>query len=119
MPILYLAIAFLLNASANVLLKLGAKNGLVLSGISIKTITDNALFIFGFICFALNALFYFLALRTLPLSVAYPVMVVMSLALISTFSLLYLREHLTNIQVLGYALLVAGVILIFFFNSSN
>ncbi|MEN9649278.1 MAG: hypothetical protein RL094_245 [Candidatus Parcubacteria bacterium] len=115
MSIIYLIVAFILNGTANVLLKLGAKKGLVLHGFSLQTISANALFLLGFICFGLNALFYFLALRTLPITVAYPIMVGMSLLIINTFAYVSLGETITTMQMVGYALLIVAITMIFYF----
>ena len=119
MPILYIICAFIFNATANILLKLGAAKGFVFHGISLSTITDNAFFLLGFIFFGLNALLYFMALSTLPLSLAYPVMVGMSLIIINTFAYIYLGEHITIMQMVGYSLLILGIVLIYSFSSGK
>lgn len=119
MSIIYLTVAFLLNSIANILLKFAAKQGLVLSGFSVKTIADNIPLLLGFTFFAMNVIFYFLALRSVPVSVAYPVMVVMSLTIISTFSFVYFHEHINITQMVGYGFLLLGLVLIFFFSSNT
>ncbi len=119
MATIYLIAAFLLNGTANILLKIGSKKGIVFDGVSLQTITANYLFILGLICFALNALFYFLALKALPLTVAYPVMIGMSLIIINAFALIYLNESINFMQMIGYGLLVIGVGFIFYFSSAR
>ena len=119
MPIFYLTLAFILNATANILLKLGAKKGLALHGISLATITDNYLFILGIILFGMNAIFYFLALSTLSLSIAYPIMVGMSLIIINIFAIINLHEQITIPQIFGYVLLIVGTVIIFSFSANK
>ncbi len=104
MSYLFLAIAFTLNATANILLKMGALKGIF-----------NALSITGLFLFALNAVFYFMALRTVPVSVAYPVMVVASLLIINLYAIFGLKEQVTVPQLVGYALIIAGIVLVFIF----
>ncbi|MFZ2038568.1 MAG: SMR family transporter [Minisyncoccia bacterium] len=119
MYILFITFAFIFNAVANIMLKIGAKKGFVFHGFSYDTISDNILFLLGFIFFGLNAIFYFIALSTIPISIAYPVMVGMSLILINAFALIYLGEQITTMQVIGYILLFLGVIIIFSFSAQK
>lgn len=113
MPYAYLACAFLLNALANILLKLGSRTGLVLVHKDpISLLTNNWLLVLGCTVFAANVLFYFLALRALPISVAYPVMVVMSFIIINAYALLVLGESLSVLQAIGYAAIVLGLLLV-------
>jgi len=98
----YLVCAFCLNAAANILLKLGASQGLALGNWQLGL---------GAALFALNLGCYTLALRALPLSVAYPVMVGMSFLIVNGYALLYLTEAITLLQIVGYALIIAGVVL--------
>lgn len=119
MPIIYLTLAFILNATANILLKIGAKKGLVFHGINLTTITDNYLFILGIIFFGMNAIFYFIALNTFSLSVAYPIMIGMSLIIINIFAFINLNEQPTIPQIFGYILLIVSIIIIFSFSANK
>ncbi len=113
MTYLYLACAFTLNALANILLKVGARSGLDISSYHpIYFVGANWQLLLGGLLFALNAFFYFLALRTLPISVAYPVMVVMSFVLINAYALTVLGESITPLQVVGYMAIVLGLFLV-------
>ena|SRR3990167_4456877 len=113
MAYVLLASAFVLNAAANILLKIGSREGLDLSSYSpIALIFGNWQFVLGLALFAANVVFYFLALRALPLSVAYPIMVVMSFIIINAYAYAALGEAITLLQVVGYALVVIGLILI-------
>ena len=62
--------------------------------------------------FALNVVLYFLALRNLPISLAYPVMVVGGFLIINTYAVVYLKEEIVSIQILGYLCIVAGILLV-------
>ena len=96
-----LLIAVAVNALANVLLKTASGKGLV-SGITVLALG----------AFALNVLFYFFALRALPLSVAYPIMVAGTFILVNGASVLFLHENVQTAQIAGYLLIVAGVALV-------
>lgn len=112
MAYIYLALAFTLNSVANILLKLGALRGLSLSGGLLAIIESNWQFLLGLAIFATNVIFYFLALRALPLSVAYPVMVVMGFLIVNSYALLALNEPITAWQYVGYMLIVVGLTLV-------
>lgn len=102
MAYLYLILAFTLNAAGNVLLKEG----------SLKPIDFSNWQLFGgLLLFGANALFYVLALKTLPLSVAYPTMVAMSFLIVLTYAYFRLEEGMNVINLLGYALIIFGVLL--------
>ena len=113
MAYLLLVCAFVLNAVANIFLKIGSVKGINTASLSpVALITHNWQLIVGLFLFAGNVIFYFLALRTLPISVAYPVMVVMSFIIINLYALTVLHESLTLLQILGYGAVVIGIILI-------
>ncbi len=112
MAYFFLSAAFILNAAANILLKIGATRGLSMSGSLLTLVTSNWQALLGLTLFASNVLFYFLALRALPLSVAYPVMVAMSFFLINGFALLFLHEQSSFLQIAGYVCILMGIILV-------
>lgn len=110
---IYLIIAFVLNASGNIFLKLGSQQGFSIPSFSpIVLLTSNWQFILGCLLFILNVPFYFLALKHIPLSVAYPVMVGMSFLLVNTSAFFLFKESLNGLQVLGYMCMVVGIILV-------
>ncbi len=115
MSVIYLIIAFILNAAGSVTFKLAANRGIVLSGPFLSILARNYLVIVGCALFAVNAIFFVLALRSMPLSVANPIMLVMSFLIVGAVSVLFLDERLDILQLLGYVLLVIGVIIIFYF----
>jgi small multidrug resistance pump len=102
MAYLYLALAFCLNAAGNILLKEGAAHPIAVS---------NWQLILGLILFAANAGFYVLAIKTLPLSVAYPTMVAMSFLIVLTYAYFKLGESLGWLNLFGFLLIIVGVIL--------
>jgi multidrug transporter EmrE-like cation transporter len=119
MSLVYLTVAFTLNAIANILLKVGAKGGVQYKDLNIlEIITHNYLPILGLICFAANVVFYFLALRNVPLSTAYLTMVIMSFLIINSFSYFYLHENINGPQLLGYGFIIAGLVLVFYFTET-
>ena len=75
MGYLFLALALVLNATANILLKIGAARlgGLDEPNLVGRFITNYHL-LAGLSLFALNVVLYILALTRLNLSVAYPIM---------------------------------------------
>ena len=113
---LLLMVAFSLNAAANILLKVAAQKGAFSGSLSLVAILQHYwLAGLGLVCFALNTIFYFLAFRQLPLSVAYPTMVVASLVLVGFVAVTVLAERLTIVQVVGYAIMIIGLVIIFAF----
>lgn len=113
MSFIFLIIAFSLNALANILLKLGAQRGVDFVNLNfLEIISRNFLVVIGLLLFALNAGFYFLALRLIPLSLAYPIMVVMSLLIINTFAYFYFHESINFLQVIGYVFIIVGIIFV-------
>ncbi|GEM_PF-2334462 len=113
MGIVYLIIAFVLNGTATVLFKVEASNGINLKGSLPHILMHNYAMIIGFVLFTINAIFYILALRSLPLGVAYPVMTVMSLIIVTAASIILFNEQINTIQIVGYILLIAAIVLIF------
>jgi multidrug transporter EmrE-like cation transporter len=113
MGYLFLALALMLNATANVLLKLGAARlgGLDLPNPVGRLITNYHL-LAGLGLFALNVVFYLLALIRLNLSIAYPIMTAGGVVIIVAVSVLLLQEALTTRQAVGLLLLIAGIVLV-------
>ena len=121
--IIALAVALLLNACANLLMKVGMKTvhesgGILEDGAAsaVWTVATSVPLVVGLTCFALNAVCYMYALqsRKLPISVAYPVMVGGGYMLIATVAYLNpsLKERLDVVQWVGVALVMTGVCII-------
>ena len=113
MGYLFLALALVLNATANVLLKIGATRlgGLDAPDLAGRLITNYHL-LAGLSLFALNVVFYLLALTRLNLSIAYPIMMAGGVVIIVAASVLLLQEALTIRQVVGLLLLIVGIVLV-------
>jgi multidrug transporter EmrE-like cation transporter len=110
MGYLFLALALILNACANILLKIGAGHlGRLDAPDLIGRLVTNYHLMAGLVLFALNVVFYIAALSRLNLSVAYPVMTAGGILIVVTVSALYLREPITTTQMLGFLFLVLGI----------
>lgn len=109
-----LIVALLLNASANILVKLAAvrssdgKEGVA----GAMAIYLSPLFIGGLACFGLNLMSYTLALQKIPLVVAYPIMVGTGYVIMVIVSRFCLNETLSWTQIAGAVLILAGLVLI-------
>ncbi len=113
MAALLLIFAVILNTGANILLKIGSTEGIFLKDVSVGIFFQkNWQTLLGLALFALNVFFYFIALKRLPLSVAYPVMVGGTFVLVNTFAAIGLGEQVSWQHLLGYALILAGVTLV-------
>jgi multidrug transporter EmrE-like cation transporter len=114
MPYVLLLSAVAVNALANVLLKMASAKGVSwsLEGGLLALVARNGLLLVALAVFAANVLLYFAALRSLPLSVAYPIMVAGTFVLVNGAGALMLREAVAPAQLLGYLLIVLGVALV-------
>ena len=115
--------ALVLNAVANLMLKIGSAKvestgGLLANGVpgAVRTLLNTPVLLMGLLCFGLNVVLYMHALRspTLKISIAYPIMVGGGYAIIAVTAAFWpsLRERLTVGQWFGVALVLAGVIII-------
>ncbi len=118
---LALLTALVLNATANVLMKMGmnkveASGGLLKHGAvaAVQTVLTSPALLVGLTCFGLNVGFYMFALqsRALKISVAYPIMVGGGYAIIATVGYLALDERLTVVQKIGVAMILVGVVVV-------
>ena len=115
--------ALVLNATANLLMKVGmttvaAGGGILKEGAlaGLKTVLTSGTLIVGLACFGMNAALYMYALQSkaLKISIAYPIMVGGGYALIAIVARLHpsLHETLTWGQKCGVALVLVGIVLI-------
>lgn len=118
-----LFVALTLNATANLLMKIGMKpvqesGGILREGVvaAVTTVLLSKTLMLGLICFAANAAFYMYALqsRALKISIAYPIMVGGGFALIAVVARFHpaLAETLTWGQIVGIAMVLGGIVLI-------
>lgn len=103
MGFLYLGAAVALNSAANILLKLSSESPVGFG--------NYKLFI-ALVCFVANVGLYFMALRSVPLSVGYPVMVACTFLLVTGYANMFLSERITMVNTLGYALVIGGIVLV-------
>src|SRR3989339_1007522 len=109
MGYLFLFFALVLNATANILVKIGSHgiNDFVEFGF-IKGLINNYILIVGIFLFALNVIFYIIALSKINLSIAYPVLAGGGFLIITIVSFLYLKEQITISHILGMLFLIIG-----------
>lgn len=118
-----LFMALVLNATANLMMKLGMKpieesGGVLREGLfgAVRLVLTSTTLLVGLICFAANAACYMYALQSkaLKISIAYPIMVGGGFALIAVIARIHpnLAERLTALQMLGIGLVMIGIILI-------
>lgn len=120
MAYIYLIISFVLNGIANLMLRFSALNepSLKLKDFSLQYImqfiAEHKWLLIGLSIFAANVIFYMLSLRSLPVSIAYPVMVAMSLLIVATGAHVVFKETITNTQIIGFVFLIIAVYLLTF-----
>lgn len=113
MAYLFLILAFVFNSMASLLLKSAASLGVVGTPLSpIAFIEGNWKLLLGLFLFASNVILYFLAIRTLPLSVAYPVMAVMTFLIVNISAVYFFDERIVPMQVVGYIGIIVGIVLV-------
>lgn len=109
----FLLIAVTLNTLANTMMKMGAKNIVVFKEYGLfHGLFKNYTILIGIALFAMNIIFYILALSKINLSVAYPIMTVGGLILITVISYAFFKEVITPLQITGLILLIIGIGLI-------
>lgn len=114
MSYILLGLAFICNSIANILLKVASTKGISFQVFPITSFIKDNLFLFvGLFFFVINAIFYALSLKNLPISFAYPVMVTMSLLIIGTYASLRFGEQFTIYTIVGYSLIILGIVVIF------
>ena len=103
--------AIVLNASANILIKVGMAKAGKLENVPflIKYALSQPFLYAGVVCFVLALAAYSIVLSKLNLSVAYPIMVSMGLIIVVLVSFLALKETITFLQIVGFVFIIAGV----------
>jgi multidrug transporter EmrE-like cation transporter len=109
--ILLLAVAIILNAGANILIKAGMIriNQENPPDSLFRYMIGQPFLYISILSFGLALVLYSLVLKTMNLSVAYPVMVSSGLILVILVSYFFLNESIRWIQILGFGLIIAGV----------
>ena len=108
---LILTLAIILNALANILMKVGMLNQEGIRNIfdMFIRLISNPIIIIGVICFALGLAAYCYVLTKVNLSIAYPIMTSLGYMIVILASWIFLKEHITRVQVVGFIFIIAGV----------
>lgn len=109
---LFLILAFVINAAGSILLKIDAGTVPLHADGPLAFLMTHRFLLGGLIAFALNVIFYWLALRNLPLSVAYPVMLAGTFLIVNGYAALILHESVSLAQIAGYVLIFSGVLFV-------
>jgi small multidrug resistance pump len=114
-----LGAALVLNATANLMMKFGierfkAAGVTAEQGVAavVGALASNWVLVLGLCLFAMNVMFYTFALKGLPISMAYPIMVTTGFAIIVVVAGIYLHERLSVAQWVGVGLILVGVWLV-------
>lgn len=111
MGYIFLITALVLNAVANILMKIGSGHLSYFTEFGLfQGLLKNYILIIGVFLFASNVVFYVLALSRINLSVGYPVMTSGGLVIISLVSYFFLKEALTPVQLFGLLLIFGGIL---------
>jgi len=104
-------IAIILNAVANILMKVGAEKTKETSGIVelVLSMITNPVTILAVFCFAAALGAYNYVLMKTNLSIAYPIMTSVGYVIVLLASWLFLKETLTILQLTGMLLIITGV----------
>lgn len=105
---IFLLLAASLNAGANLLLKFGDQQS---PEDRISPYLSWTFFV-ALVLFGLNLLAYTQALRVMPLSIAYPLLVGLSTAGLAITSIWLFGDYVDSRKMLGYALLVGAIFLL-------
>ena len=112
MAYIFLVVAFTLNATANILLKVAASRGFSFGDVLRGHFTQaHAIAALAAVLFAGNLAAYIVALERIPLSVSYPIMIGMTFVAITIASIL-MGEHLTPLGIIGLVVIFCGVLLV-------
>ena len=102
-------IASLFSTIGNLCLKMSS-----LKGVSDNIILSymNVWFLLGVIFFGMNLLFFFQSLKSIPVSIAYPVLAGSSFMFLAFFGNLFFNEVLSFFKIFGILLIITGIILV-------
>jgi len=115
-PHVFLIVALVCNALANILIKYTMSKspdpGAATSLVSRLSAFVNPIYILAIFLFGMNLLAYSVALKTLRISVAYPIMVSGGYLIILLAGWFIFHERLTLTQYGGIALILTGIWLV-------
>ena len=108
---LVLSLAIILNALANILMKVAMLQQEKTTNI-ITLVTQsltNPVLLLGIVSFGLALVAYCFVLAKINLSIAYPLMTSLGFLIVILASWLFLDENITKIQIVGFTCIIAGV----------
>lgn len=111
---LVLIVALVMNALANVFVKLSAtssKYGENFTSFMFSAVKNIYVWI-GLVCFGIAFVLYAFSLTKLKLSVAYPIMTSAGFVIVSLFSHFLFKEDLTMLKIVGMVVIAVGIWLI-------
>ncbi|MDM7913776.1 MAG: SMR family transporter [Candidatus Eisenbacteria bacterium] len=117
-PFVFLGAALLLNAFANVLIKYSMTRGVrplvSLQGTTLAPLSGflTPTYLLAILCFAANLACYSIALKSLKISLAYPLMVSLGYLVILAFGWTLFGERLGAVQYVGIGLILLGLWLV-------
>ena len=107
------ALAIIFNAGANILIKIGMNEAVLDTGFNIfrmiLIMLKNIYVMSGVFSFGLALVLYSYVLSRVNLSIAYPLMTSLGFAIVVSFSVIFFKESLQFLQIIGLILIVAGV----------
>ncbi len=108
-----LTVAIVLNALANIFMKMGMNK---VGGLDMRpplswflNMLANPFILMGLFCFGLGLVAYNYVLSQINLSIAYPIMTSIGYCIVIVVSWLFLQEKIVPVQVFGFSLIIAGV----------
>ena len=106
-----LSLAIVLNALANILMKVAMLKQEKTTDIitMVKQSLTNPILFLGLLSFALALVAYCFVLAKINLSIAYPLMTSLGFLIVILASWLFLGENITRIQIVGFTCIIAGV----------
>ena len=106
-----LSLAIVLNALANILMKVAMLKQEKTTDIitMVKQSLTNPVLFLGLLSFALALVAYCFVLAKINLSIAYPLMTSLGFLIVILVSWLFLGENITRIQIVGFTCIIAGV----------
>lgn len=107
--ILFLFMAGFFSCVGNIFLKMSSKHS-EFSNSLVSLI--NGYLLGGIIFYVLNLFFFVLALKTVPVSIAYPFLSTVSFVFLTVSGYLFLKEELLTHQYLGIFICVIGISLL-------
>lgn len=113
---LLLVLALVFNSAANILIKVGVNRiGDISEMTKLQVVAGyltNPFTLGGMAIFAGNIFLYMAALSRINVSVAYPIVTAGAFIVITTVSVLFLKETLDAVQAFGLFLMVAGIVIV-------